>query len=288
MLLAAAKLLKQHESELRGCVKLIFQPAEEGPGGAEPLVRAGVLQDVDSIFALHIGDLPGHFTPGGVAVSYKETTAADDQVLIQIRGQGGHGSTPHVCVDPVTVAASIITNLQHIVSREIDAHDSVVVTIASVEAGRSTYNVIPETATLRGTIRNASPDTRDFVLRRIREIAEQTAAMMRATCTVQFLDGYPAVVNDRSCVESFLTTAKKLLSDEDIHILPHGIMGGEDAGFYYQERPGCFFFLSSSAPCPVDGKYYGAHHPKFCLDEAVFWRGAGLLAQTAADWLEAN
>lgn len=286
MLLTAAQLLKKHEQELKGRVKLIFQPAEEGPGGAEPMVQNGVVTDVDGIFALHIGDIAGHFEPGGIAVSYAETTAADDQVLIEIRGLGGHGSVPHSCVDPVTVAAAIINNLQHIVSREVDSHDAVVITIASVEAGRGTYNIIPETATLRGTIRNAAPRTRDFVLGRIKEVAQATAQMMRASCTVQFLDGYPALINDRSMVESFLTTTEKLLTPEEIHILPHGMMGGEDAAFFFQEVPGCFFMLPSSAPCPADGAVHGAHHPKFCLDESVFWRGAGLLAQAAADWLE--
>lgn len=286
MLLAAAKVLKAHESELNGRVKLIFQPAEEGPGGAEPMVRDGVIKDVDGIFALHIGDLIGHFEAGGVAVSYGETTAADDQMLIQIKGLGGHGSMPHACVDPVTVAAAIIGNLQHIVSREVDAHDAVVITVAGVEAGRGAYNIIPETATLRGTIRNAAPRTRDFVLGRIEEIALSTAKMMRAACTVEFLDGYPALVNDRAMVEAFLRTARRLLPEEQIHILPHGSLGGEDAAFFFQEVPGCFFLLPGVAPCPVDGKLYGAHHPRFCLDESVFWRGSALLAQTAMDWLE--
>lgn len=286
MLLGAAKILKEHEAELAGRVKLIFQPAEEGPGGAEPMVRDGVINDVDGIFALHIGDIAGHYEPGGVAVSYSEFSAADDQMLIEIKGLGGHGSTPYKCVDPVVVAAMIVNNLQTIVSREVDAHNAVVVTVAGIEAGRGTYNIIPETATLRGTIRNASPATRDFVLKRIEEIATQTAQMMRATCTVQFLDGYPALINDRTMVEHFIRSAKKLLPEEEIHILPHGMLGGEDAAFFFQEVPGCFFVLPSSAPCPVDGEVYGAHHPRFCLDESVFWRGAGLLAQSAMDWLE--
>lgn len=286
MLLGAARLLKAHEQELKGRVKLIFQPAEEGPGGAEPMVRDGVLKDVDGIFGLHIGELGGHFEPGGVALCRTGMTAADDQVRITVKGLGGHGSNPHLCVDPVVVAAAIIGNLQNIVSREVDAHDAVVITIATVEAGRGTTNIIPESATMLGTIRNSNPVTRDFVLKRIEEIAKGTAQTMRASCTVEYFDGYPALVNDGAMVDAFLDTAKKLLKDEDIHILPHGMLGGEDAGFFWREVPGCFFFLCSSAPCPVDGRVYGAHHPKFCLDESVFWHGSALLAQTAADWLE--
>lgn len=285
MLLAAAKILKEHEQELNGTVKLIFQPAEEGPGGAQPMVRDGVVADVDGIFALHIGELGGHFQPGGIALSRTGMTAADDQVRITIKGLGGHGSNPHLCVDPVVVAAAIIQNLQLIVSREVDAHDSTVITIASVEAGRGATNIIPETATMLGTIRNALPSTRDYVLQRIEEVAKGTAETLRASCTVEFFDGYPAVVNDENMVNSFLKTARKLLSEEDIHILSHGMMGGEDAGFFWQEVPGCFFFLPSCAPCPADGQIYGAHHPRFCLNESVFWRGSALLAQAAIDWL---
>lgn len=286
MLLGAAKLLKQHENELKGVVKLIFQPGEEGPGGASLMVHDGVLTDVDAIFALHAGSIAGFLPAGGVAVSWSDTFAADDQVNIRIKGLGGHGSTPHSCVDPVTVAGQIINNLQYIISRELDSHDAAVITIASVEAGQGTFNVIPETALLKGTIRNASPATRDFVLRRIEEVAKSTAEMMRASCTVEFLDGYPALINDRSMVESFLRTARKLLREEEICILPHGLMGGEDAAFFFQEVPGCYFFLPGVLPCPAGGGVFGAHHPKFCLDESVFWRGTGLMAQSAIDWLE--
>ena len=285
MLLGAAKLLKEHEAELKGTVKLIFQPAEEGPGGAEPMVKDGVMEDVDAIFAQHIGNLFSGAGERTVDVTWAESTAADDQVIIHITGLGGHGANPHKCVDPVVIAAQIIQNLQYIVSRETDPYDSVVITIASVEAGRGTFNVIPEDATLKGTIRNASPRTRDRVLDRIRQIAQQTAAMMQASCTVDFVDGYPALVNDRAMVESFLRTARAALGEEQVNILPHGMTGGEDAAFFFREKPGCFFILVSSAPCPLDGEVYGAHHPRFCLDESVFWKGAGLMAQCAANWL---
>lgn len=285
MLLGAAKLLLAHAGEWNGTVQLIFQPGEEGPGGAEPMVRDGVLEGVDGIFALHIGDLAGHFQPGSVAVCYGNTFAADDQLLIQVKGLGGHGSTPDKCIDPTAIAALIVNNLQYIVSREMSPHEAVVVTAAGIEAGRQTYNVIPESACIRGTIRNASPDTRDYVLGRIREIAQSTARMMRAKCTVEFLDGYPALVTDRAMVDAFLRSARKLLPPEDIHILPHGILGGEDAAFFFREVPGCYFFLPGLLPCPLDGVLYGAHHPRFCLDESVFWRGCGLMAQTAMDWL---
>lgn len=285
MLLGVAKLLKARESSIQGTVKLIFQPGEEGPGGARLMVEDGVMKGVDGIYALHVGNLSDGAKPGTVAVSLGPVTAADDQVIIQVTGVGGHGSSPHTCVDPVAVSALIINNIQYIVSREVDPQCPCVVTLASVNAGRETFNVIPEQATIRGTIRNASPSTRDYVLKRIREIAVNTANMMRATCTVDFVDGYPALINDHSMAQSFIATAKHLLGDSEVFEMTHGIMGGEDAAFFYREVPGCFFFLDSSAPCPVDGNRYGAHHPKFCLDESVFWRGTGLLSQAALDFL---
>lgn len=288
MLIATAVMLKNHEDELKGKVKLIFQPAEGGPGGAEPMVKDGVIDDVDAILALHVGTMFGPFNNGDICVSYSNTTAADDQVLINITGFGGHGSVPHECIDPVAIAALIINNIQYIISREVAPAESAVITLASVEAGRGAYNIIPETAVVKGTIRNGSPVVREFVLKRIEEIATSTARMMRGNCTVQILDGYPALVNDRSVVESFLKSARKLIPEEEIHIASHGMMGGEDAAFFFQEIPGCYFFLTNGAACPADGKQYGAHHPKFCLDEDVFYRGPALFTQAAMDWLEDN
>lgn len=286
ILIATAVILKKHENELKGKVKLIFQPAEEGPGGADPMVKDGVVDDVDAILAMHVGIMTGMGKNGDISVSYSNTCAADDQVIISVQGFGGHGSVPHECIDPVAIAALIINNIQYIVSREVPPSESAVVTLASVEAGRGAFNIIPETAVVKGTVRNGSPTVRKHVLKRIEEIAVKTAEMMRGSCTVQIVDGYPALVNDRAVVESFLKSAKKLIPEEEIHIMDHGLMGGEDAAFFFEKVPGCYFFLTDYAPCPADGKVYGAHHPKFCLNEDVFHRSAALFVQAASDWLE--
>ena len=288
VLIATAVMLKEHENELQGKVKLIFQPAEEGPGGAEPLVKDGALEGVDAIIAMHVGSLNGSRNSGEVEVSYSNMFAADDQVTIRIQGKGGHGSVPHECIDPVAVSTLIINNLQYIISREVPSFEAAVITIASVEAGRGASNIIPDTAVVKGTIRNGNPVVRDHVLKRIEEICMTTATMMRASCTVEIGDGYPALINDRKMVESFLDSAKKIVPEETIHIMPHGMMGGEDAAFFFQKVPGCYFLLNNPAPCPADGGVYGAHHPKFCIDESVLYKGAALFAQTAADWLEGS
>lgn len=287
-LITAAVLLKAHEDELKGNVKLIFQPGEEGPGGAEPMVKDGVLDGVDAILALHVGTLDGLHPNGSVVISYANMFAADDQIAISIEGLGGHGSTPQDCIDPVAVAALIINNIQYIVSREVPPSESVVITMASVEAGRGTYNIIPETATIKGTVRNGSTKVRDYVLKRIEEIAVGTAELMRAKCKVEVLDGYPALINDKYVVDSFVKSARKLLPEDDIIMMKHGLMGGEDAAFFFEKVPGCYFLFTDYAACPVDGKVHGVHHPKFCLDEDIFHRGPALFVQAAFDWLENN
>lgn len=288
VLIATAVILKAHENELLGKVKLIFQPAEEGPGGAEPMVRDGVLDGVDAIIAMHVGSLYGNQNTGEIEVSYSNMFAADDQVTIKIQGKGGHGSVPHDCVDPVAVSTLIINNLQYIISREVPSYEAAVITIASVEAGRGASNIIPDTAVIKGTIRNGNPIVRDHVLKRIEEITTATAQMMRATCTVEIGDGYPALINDKKMVDSFLASAKKIVPEDTLHMMPHGMMSGEDAAFFFQKIPGCYFLLSNPAPCPADGKTYGAHHPKFCIDETVLYKGAALFIQTVTDWLEAG
>lgn len=195
MLLTAAKLLKTHERELCGTIKLIFEPGEERPGGALPMVEAGVMDDVDYILAAHVGELTGYFEPGQIAVSYTDTFASSDRVEIDISGKGGHASVPAQCVDPISIATLVMNNLQYIISREIDAHDSAVFTIGAISAGNMTAcNVIPDSASLLANIRAALPETKDYLKKRIVEISEATAAMMKGRAEVRF-HGCPALVD---------------------------------------------------------------------------------------------
>lgn len=286
MLLTAAKLLKTHERELCGTIKLIFEPGEERPGGALPMVEVGVMDDVDYILAAHVGELTGYFEPGQIAVSYTDTFASSDRVEIDISGKGGHASVPAQCVDPISIATLVMNNLQYIISREIDAHDSAVFTIGAISAGNMTAcNVIPDSASLLANIRAALPETKDYLKKRIVEISEATAAMMKGRAEVRF-HGFPALVNDKAVVESFLTSARKVLAEDEINILSHGIMAGEDAAFFFEKAPGCYFLLANSIPCPADGRRYGHHNAKFCIDDSVLWRGSALLALAAMDLLE--
>ena len=281
ILLAVAKVLKAHEGELPGRVKLLFQPGEEGPGGAEPMVRDGALEDPrpDCILALHVMASMDR-TAGPVQVSYSNMFAADDQLYIKVTGKGAHGSQPDRSVDPVVVASQIIGALQLIVSRELSPLNPGVITIASITAGRGTYNIIPETAEIKGTIRVVDMETRAFVLERITAVAKGIAAALRAECEVQFLDGYPALINDRAVVEKFLASAKKIVPAEEIEILERPTMGGEDAAFFFQRIPGAYFFLDAT---PADGTVYPAHSPDFRIAEDSFYKGAALFLQAALD-----
>jgi len=287
ILLGTAKLLKKHENELNGQVKLLFQPAEEGPGGALPMIEDGVLENpsVDAILALHM-DRKIHKVPcknGDILVKYGNTSAADDQVDITIIGKSGHGSEPHRCIDPIAVASLVVTAIQYIISREISPFSPCVITFGTMTGGQGAENIIPNTVELHGTIRNQDLDTREFVFKRIEEVVKYITKAMRADYKVTFLNGYPPTENDKNRVDSFLTSAHKILPQEDIHISTEESMGGEDAGFFYQKVPGCFFRLYSPAPF-TDGEVYPAHSSRFVLDDSVLYRGVALFLQHVFDY----
>lgn len=282
-LLGAAKLLKSREAELTGCVKLIFQPAEEGPGGAEPMIRDGVLDDpkLDAIFAMHVFNLEGADNPGAIGLRQGTMFASDDQLHLKITGKGGHGSAPHETVDPIVISAQVILALQNIISREVKPSSPAVLTIASLNAGRGTTNIISDVAEMLGTIRTLSPETRAFVLQRIEEVVSAVTKGFRADYELKFFDSYPPVVNDRQVTNDFLESAKKVLPEEDIIILEESLMGGEDAAFFFEKVPGTYFLLNTAMP--VDGVLYPIHNAKFMLDDSVLYKGTALLVQAAMD-----
>jgi amidohydrolase len=288
ILLGTAKLLKRHENELNGQVKLIFQPAEEGPGGALPMIEDGVLENpkVDAILALHM-DRKIHAAPcknGDIFVKYGNSSAADDQVDIIIIGKSGHASEPHRCIDPITISSLVVTAIQHIISREISPFTPCVISFGTMTGGHGAENIIPNKVELHGTIRNQDLATRDFVFQRIEEVVKYISKAMRADYKVTFLNGYPPTANDKDMVDGFLASARKILQPEDIHISEEESMGGEDAGFFYQKIPGCFFRLYGPAPF-TDGVVYPAHSSRFVLDDSVLYRGAALFLQTVFDHL---
>lgn len=291
VLLVAAKIFKEYEDELNGQIKLIFQPGEEGPGGALPMLEDGVLEDpkVDAILAMHVGSLAESIAgkirlqQGDIIVSHGNMFAADDQFYVKITGRGGHGSTPDIAVDPVAVSIQVMNSLQYIVSREIKPSNPAVITISSITAGRETYNIIPDYAEIRGTIRCLNYTTRDFIFKRMTEIVEGISKTMRAEGTIEFLDGYPPLINNVEIVDKFLKSAEEVVGNERIHVIEESIMGGEDAAFFFEKVPGCYFFFNT--PGYKDGYCYPAHNSKFDVDESKLYEGAALFVKTAMDLL---
>jgi IAA-amino acid hydrolase len=282
MLLGAARLLKDREAEIQGTVKLIFQPAEEGGAGGQRMRDEGALKNpiVERIFGLHVWpQLPvGSFgSRAGVFL------AAAGCVEITIHGCGGHAAMPHLTVDPVVVAAKIVTELQTIVSRELDPQTPGVVSITAIHGGEA-YNVIPETVTLRGTMRALTMGTLQQIQQRVGEIAAGVASAHRCEAKTTFPGvDYPPTLNDATCWTVARQLASSLTSEDHVKELA-AVMGGEDFSFYTEEVPGCF--VAIGVQNTEQGAIYGVHHPKFKVDENAIPLGVALHVAFAMQSLE--
>lgn len=285
VLLGAARLLKDSEAKLKGCVKLIFQPAEEGPGGARPMVEDGVLEnpDVNAIMAMHVFNFDESVKVGSVSVGYNTMFASDDQLYLKIKGNGGHGASPNECVDPIVVAAQVVIALQTIVSREVKPSSPAVVTVASMTAGRGATNIIPDSVEILGTIRTLDFETRDFVLKRIEEIVAGITSGFRADYEIKFYDSYPPVINSREMVDKFIESARKIVDEDEINMMNESQMGGEDASFFFEKVPGTYFFLNTTER--RNGEVYPLHNSRFQLDDSVLYKGSAVFAQASFDYL---
>lgn len=282
MLLGAAKLLKARESELKGTVKLLFQPAEEGGAGGKRMSEEGVLEapDVESIFGLHVWpQLP----TGSIGSRSGTFLAASGEVYINVRGKGGHAAMPHLAIDPVVTAAKIITELQTIVSRELDPMDSAVISITTIHGGQA-YNVIPPEVKLAGTIRALTTETINWLQNRVSAIAQNIAAANQCEADVSFSDNaYPPTVNDANVWNQVQEFAGPMLGESHVEEIP-AVMGGEDFAFYTERVPGCFVALGIRNE--EFGSTYSVHHPKFKVDEAALPIGSALHVAFAIDSLE--
>lgn len=286
MLLGTARILKEHESELKGQVKLIFEPAEEGPGGAAPMIADGCMENphVDAIYAMHVGGAGNGMKQGDITLHYGDVTAADDQFDLYIKGRGGHGAAPHMCIDPVVVATTIIQTFQTIVSREIDPTEPCVITVATLQAGRGAENIISDTCYMRGTVRNANMKNREYVLSRMEEVVKGICLAMRADYDFKLDYGYLPVVNETEMTDRLIASATKVLGSDGVHVGGKQQMGGEDAGFFYQLVPGCFFNLCCT-DAHSDGKVYPAHNSKFVVDDSLLYKGTAVFVQAVFDYL---
>lgn len=280
MLLGAIRLLAAERETLPGTAVFVFQPAEEGPGGAKPMIEAGVLDDpkVDRALGFHIwNNLP----VGTIGVTDGACMANTDTFEIHIQGRGGHGAMPHLSVDSVVVAAHLITALQSIVSRNVDPQRAAVVTVGKVEAG-DRHNIIAHTATLRGTARSFAPEIATLLPERVQAVAEHTAKAFGAECCVRYDTVYPATVNDAAMSELVRRAARRVVGPEKVvHAEPS--LGGEDMSFFLQAVPGCYFFIGSANPAA--GKAAPHHHPGFDIDEDALPIGVAVIVEATRDAL---
>ncbi len=278
--LAVAKMLMPLRKEIAGTLKFVFQPAEEGLGGAEAMVKDGVMESPapERSLALHVwNDKPF----GWVAATDGPCMAASERFVVTLQGKGGHGASPYQTKDPVAAAAQIITALQTIVSRNVNAIDSAVVSVTAVNAGDA-FNVIPDSAVLRGTIRTFKPEVRELVLRRVREIAEGIARAMDCAPTVELFSITPAVAND-SQMSAEVRELARAMPDVTNVMDDERTMGSEDMALMMDAVPGCYFFVGSANS--ERGLDYPHHHPRFDFDERVLAQSAALMAQAAARYV---
>jgi amidohydrolase len=279
--LAVADILSKRKSELTGNVKFIFQPAEETIGGAEPMVKEGAMQGVDGIIGLHlISDYP----VGRVGVRSGTVFASADKFVVTVRGKGGHAAMPEMSVDPIVIAAYIITALQTLISRETSPFSPAVVTIGVVKAGTA-FNIIPETAELHGTMRSFSKEHREKLLRRISELATGVAGAMGATCEVKTFDGCPPCTNDASMTEVVQKAAVESVGTEKVDNGEEVMTtGSDDMAYFLNTVPGCYFIVGANNA--EKGAKYPHHHPRFNVDEDAMPVGVEVLTRAAIEFLK--
>lgn len=287
ILLGVAKVLSENKGKIKGNVKLIFQPAEEGPGGAKPMIDDGALENpkVDAIMGLHVGSLTEAKKEGLIMVAYDEMMACLDRFKLRLIGKGCHGAYPETGVDPIAMAAYFLSNIQSIVSRELSPTDPAVVTVGKINGGFA-YNIIPNNVEIEGTVRAVDQKVRENIGKRIEEFAKGISQTMRGGYELEYVFGYPPLVNDEEFTRDFVESAKKIIPEEDIMVMKKPVMGGEDMAYFLNEVPGTFFFMNT--PRAVDGEFYPHHNCKFDINEDILWRGAALLIQGALDYLERN
>ncbi|KAJ0972738.1 hypothetical protein J5N97_020697 [Dioscorea zingiberensis] len=288
MLLGAARLLQHHKDELKGTVKLFFQPAEEGFAGAYHMIEEGALDDVQAIFGMHVEpSLPTSV----IACSPGPVLAAAGSFQVLIKGKGGHAATPHKTADPVLAAAFAILSLQQIVSQESDLLDSRVVSVGFIRAGEA-HNVIPESVTFGGTFRCLTTEAISHLLKRIKEIIEAQSAVHHCTATVEFPEMkrrpyglYPPTVNDERMYAHVKMVGEKLVGEANFQrSIP--VMGAEDFGFYSQMIPSAVIQLGIKNE--TLGPFHMLHSPYFFIDEQALPVGAAMYAAVAMFYLDVH
>lgn len=276
--LTLARIMAQYQDNIAGRLKFVFQPAEEGLGGAFAMIADGVLNDPkpDVAFAMHL------WTPepfGNVRVVEGPCMSSSSVFTLTVQGRGGHGAAPHLAIDPVLAAAHIVAALQSIVSRNVNPQDSVVVSIGQFSAG-TTFNVIPERAVLKGTVRSYNNELHRMIYRRILEMATKMADAFSCTATMETIAIVQAVVNAPEPTTHVRDAVVQVMGADKV--VERRTMASEDMGFFLDEVPGCYFFIGAG-----DDNFgqYPHHHPKFNFDERAMINGVAVMGQAVANYV---
>lgn len=282
ILMGAATALAGMREQLPGTVKFLFQPAEEGPGGADPMVKAGVLKnpDVHAVFGLHVCPFPA----GQIVYRSGPLMASADEFTIVITGKQTHGAVPWGGVDPIVIGAQIVTAFQSIVSRQVNISEAPAVVTVGKFAGGNRANIIPDTVELVGTVRAFDEGERAKIQQRIRAIATNYAEASGATATITFGLGYPVTCNDPALTEQMVPTLKRVAGEKQVVVGP--LTGtAEDFSYFQQAVPGLYFFLGVT-PSTKDPKTVASNHsPLFFADESALPVGVRAMTHLTLDYL---
>lgn len=286
MLLGAAKLLKQNQEKIKGTVKLVFQPNEEGFKGAKNMIKAGVLKnpDVDAAMALHVhSGTPSNLVLCGLGTSI----AGCNRFRIVVKGTGSHGAMPELGVDPINIAAHIYLSIQAITSREVSATKPAVVTIGKFVGG-SAANIIPDEVVMEGTIRSLDKENGEFIFNRMKDIVESTAKMFRGEAEIIELSSVPPLANNDELVKDITSYLKELLGEQSVIVFNQGGMGSEDFASYSYEVPSIYLMLGAGTK--QENSLYGEamHNPKVVFNEDILVTGAAMHTYSAIMWLKNN
>lgn len=269
ILLGAANALSKNSKLKKGTVRFIFQPAEEGLGGAKYMIEDGCLDKVDEIYGLHLWNYQLY---GEVGIKDGPVMASADLFDIEVSGKGGHGATPQGTVDAIVVASNLVTMLQTIVSRNTNPLESTVLSIGKIKGGHN-FNIISDKVHMSGTTRAYTEENRKMIKQRMKEVIEGVSKSFGADIKLNYKDGYPPTVNHSSQVEKVLEAARSIVASGAKN--PYLSMGGEDFSYYLQNKPGCFFFVGSA---PNENEILSTPHhcSHFNIDERALLVGASV------------
>lgn len=277
ILLSLAQLLINNKDKIQGHVKLLFQPAEEGKGGAKPMIEAGVLENpnVDKVFALHVWS---EIDEGKIGIKEGAVMASTDPFNITVKGKGGHAAIPEKCVDPIYISSSIAIALQGIVGRNVDPNETAVVGITAINGG-NTNNVIPDEVKLKGICRTYNNELRKELLKRIETVSKNIAESMEGSVKIDHILEYPAVVNTKNEVEGIIEISKKIVGENNI-VTNYRTMCSEDFSFFLQERPGAFIFIGNRGENTAP-----QHNENYFVSEKSILIGAQVMYEIAKKYL---